>query len=245
MDKAVVEMSGKIASMSTRKAEKADEIRRLEKQTASIHPAIDGINDILSRFGFSNFFLAKSDSGAFYKLIRSDGSDAKATLSEGEKNFVTFLYFYHLMRGNESESGMTTDRVVVFDDPVSSLDCDILFIVSSLIKGLFDEVRSGDGYIKQVFVLTHNVYFHKEVTFVGRRARNAVMKGETFGSPKVRVGHFASLTLGGGSSMSVPQRHDHPDERGRRVTPKSENSAPSVQAGKSRMCTVSHLSIVI
>ena len=65
------------------------------------------------------------------------------------------------------------------------------------------------------------------------------------GSPKVRVGHFASLTLGGGSSMSVPQRHDHPDERGRRVTPKSENSAPSVQAGKSRMCTVSHLSIVI
>ena len=45
--------------------------------------------------------------------------------------------------------------------------------------------------------------------------------------------------------MSVPQRHDHPDERGRRVTPKSENSAPSVQAGKSRMCTVSHLSIVI
>ena len=66
-----------------------------------------------------------------------------------------------------------------------------------------------------------------------------------FGSPKVRVGHFASLTLGGGSSMSVPQRHDHPDERGRRVTPKSENSAPSVQAGKSRMCTVSHLSIVI
>ena len=66
-----------------------------------------------------------------------------------------------------------------------------------------------------------------------------------FGSPKVRVGHFASLTLGGGSSMSVPQRHDHPDERGRRVTPKSENSAPSVQAGKSRMCTVSQLSIVI
>jgi wobble nucleotide-excising tRNase len=55
-----------------------------------------------------------------------------------------------------------------------------LFVVSSLIKGLCDEIRSGDGYIKQVFVLTHNVYFHKEVTFVGRRARNAVMKGETF-----------------------------------------------------------------
>jgi wobble nucleotide-excising tRNase len=60
---------------------------------------------------------------------------------------------------------MTTDRIVVFDDPVSSLDSDILFIVGSLIKGLFDEVRAGVGHIKQIFVLTHNVYFHKEVTY--------------------------------------------------------------------------------
>ena len=29
----------------------------------------------------------------------------------------------------------------MFDDPVSSLDSDILFIVGSLIKGLFNEVK--------------------------------------------------------------------------------------------------------
>ena len=74
---------------------------------------------------------------------------------------------------------MTADRVVVFDDPVSSLDSDILFIVGSLIKGLFDEVRAGIGQIKQVFVLTHNVYFHKEVTFDPAR-RNVAMKERTF-----------------------------------------------------------------
>ncbi|MFH0083694.1 AAA family ATPase, partial [Pseudomonas aeruginosa] len=71
------------------------------------------------------------------------GMDAKETLSEGERTFVTFLYFYHLLKGSDSESGVTTDRIVVFDDPVSSLDSDILFIVSSLIKALFDEVRQG------------------------------------------------------------------------------------------------------
>ena len=60
----------------------------------------------------------------------------KGDLSEGEKTFVTFLYFYHLLKGSDSDSGMTTDRIVVFDDPVSSLDSDILFIVGSLIKGL-------------------------------------------------------------------------------------------------------------
>lgn len=74
---------------------------------------------------------------------------------------------------------MTTDRVVVFDDPVSSLDSDILFIVGSLIKGLFDEVRTGTGHIRQIFVLTHNVYFHKEVTFNPKRCEVA-MNEETF-----------------------------------------------------------------
>jgi wobble nucleotide-excising tRNase len=69
--------------------------------------------------------------------------------------------------------------VVVFDDPVSSLDSDILFVVGSLIKGLFEEVRAGTGHIKQVFVLTHNVYFHKEVTFNSNR-RDVAMNEETF-----------------------------------------------------------------
>ena len=74
---------------------------------------------------------------------------------------------------------MTTDRVVVFDDPVSSLDSEVLFIVSSLIKGLFDEVRAETGNIKQIFVLTHNVYFHREITFNPRRT-NRAMNEETF-----------------------------------------------------------------
>ncbi|MBN0669170.1 AAA family ATPase, partial [Pseudomonas aeruginosa] len=102
---------------------------------------IDAINTLLASFGFHGFSLAKADSGTAYVLRRPDGMDAKETLSEGERTFVTFLYFYHLLKGSDSESGVTTDRIVVFDDPVSSLDSDILFIVSSLIKALFDEVR--------------------------------------------------------------------------------------------------------
>ena len=133
----------------------------------------------LHPFGFQGFQLAKAASGTSYRLVRTDGSDARATLSEGEKNFVTFLYFYHLLKGSESASGMTTDRIVVFDDPVSSLDSDILFIVSNLIKGLIGDVRQGHGHIKQVFVLTHNVYFHKEVTFNPKRSGTA-MREETF-----------------------------------------------------------------
>lgn len=179
LDKAITAMTGQIAAATTDKTKKAGEIRELEKQSTSVQPTIDAINALLMSFGFQGFSLAKTASGTSYKLIRSDGSDAKATLSEGEKTFVTFLYFYHLLKGSVSDSGMTTDRVVVFDDPVSSLDSDILFIVGSLIKGLFDEVRLGTGHIKQIFVLTHNVYFHKEVSYNPNR-KNVAMNEETF-----------------------------------------------------------------
>src|SRR5690606_17683330 len=96
---------------------------------------IDEVNRLLGSFGFQDFRLAKTDNGISYKLVRTDGADAKKTLSEGEKSFITFLYFYHMIKGSESDSGMTTDRVVVFDDPVSSLDSDVLFVVGSLYKG--------------------------------------------------------------------------------------------------------------
>ena len=173
-------MVTQVESATTDKNAKVAEIRALEKQTTSIQPTIDGINAILKSFGFRSFSLAKAGKGNFYKLVRPDGTDAKETLSEGEQSFVTFLYFYHLLKGSNSETGMTTNRVVVFDDPVSSLDSDILFIVGSLIKGLFDEIRDKRGHIKQIFVFTHNVYFHKEVSFNSRRPNNGKLNEETF-----------------------------------------------------------------
>ncbi|MEH6687779.1 MAG: AAA family ATPase [Halopseudomonas sabulinigri] len=177
--RAIKSLVEKITANNTIKTQKEAEIRELEKQTTSVQPTIDATNALLRSFGLNGFSLAKAANGTSYKLLRADGSDAKDTLSEGEKTFVTFLYFYHLLKGSDSESGMTRDRIVVIDDPVSSLDSDILFIVGSLIKGLFDEVRSDDGLIKQIFVLTHNVYFHKEVTFNPKRTGKA-MNEETF-----------------------------------------------------------------
>lgn len=179
LEKAISSITTQIEDAKRELRQKASEIRSLEKQTTSIQPTIDGINGLLSMFGFQGFKLAKSEAGNYYKIVRPDGSDAKETLSEGERTFVTFLYFYHLLKGSDSDSGVTTDRVVVFDDPVSSLDSDVLFVVSSMIKGLFEDIRGKTGQIKQIFVLTHNVYFHKEVSFNARRSGKA-LNDETF-----------------------------------------------------------------
>lgn len=149
------------------------EYNDLEKQFVSIQPTIDLINLVLSSYGFTSFTLVKGIDGRSYRLIRSDGSDAKSTLSEGEKNFLTFLYFYNLLKGSQDETSIFSNKIVVFDDPVSSLDSDVLFIVSTLIRELISEINDNKGNIKQIIVLTHNVYFYKEVSY---NYRNNFMK---------------------------------------------------------------------
>ena len=180
LENAISNLNRKIEDKKREKRAHEQKIKTLEKGTTSIQPTIDQINDVLESFGFLDFKLAKSEHGSFYKIQRPDGSDAKKTLSEGERNFLLFLYFYNRIKGSETESGITSDCVVVFDDPVSSLDSESLFIVSTLIKNLFEKVREGYGKIKQIFILTHNVYFHKEVSFNSRRNADRNLRDETF-----------------------------------------------------------------
>lgn len=180
LEKAIKGLDDQIRLATTDRTTKDSGIRELERQTTSVQPTVDAINQLLLSFGFHGFSIANVPGMTFYKLVRDDGTAAMKTMSEGEKTFVTFLYFFQLIKGSDTESGMTNDRVVVFDDPVSSLDSDILFIVGSLIKGLFEEVRTKKGHIKQVFVLTHNVYFHKEVTFSPKRRNGKAQGDESF-----------------------------------------------------------------
>lgn len=180
LDKAINSLTAQIEAEIGKLEAKQEEMEECERKITSIKPTIDAINKLLMSFGFTNFHLAESEDSGFYEVKRFDGSDAKQTLSEGEKSFITFLYFYYLVGGSFSTSGATNDKVVVFDDPVSSLDADILFIVCNLIKNTIAEMRTGNSPVKQVFVLTHNIYFHKEVTFDKKRNRTKVASHETF-----------------------------------------------------------------
>jgi wobble nucleotide-excising tRNase len=151
----------------------AGEIADLNKQVVNTKAAIDSINALLKDSGFQGFCLReKAEVQNTYEVIREDGSIAE-NLSEGERSFIAFLYFYHLVRGNQNREELK-DKIVVIDDPVSSMDNGILFIVSALVREMIEicynntdnqnEKISGN-YIKQIFILTHNVYFHNEITY--------------------------------------------------------------------------------
>lgn len=180
LKKTIQGMEEGLEAKNTRLRRLQDQVKELEKQTTSIQPTISAINDLLQKFGFHSFSIGEADDGRYYRIIRANGEDASLSLSEGEKTFITFLYFYHLIKGAQSPSGITTNRVVVIDDPISSLDSDILYIVSSLIKGVMEEARNQNSQIKQVFVLTHNVYFHKEISFNGKRPFDGTLNEESF-----------------------------------------------------------------
>lgn len=122
-----------------------------------ISSTVIAINNQLHLYGFKNFELKAAEDEGKYKIVRENGEDANKTLSEGEKTFITFLYYYHIVRSVENK------KILFIDDPISSLDSTILYIVSTLVKDL---IENSDKYkIEQIFVSTHNTYFLKEVTY--------------------------------------------------------------------------------
>jgi len=170
-------IQAQINQRETTKQNLEKQITEREAKNTSIIHTRNEINKILKSFGFINFSISEADKG-YYKIVRQNGVDAKETLSEGEYTFITFLYFFQLIKGSIKESGLSGDKVVVIDDPISSLDSNVLFIVSNLVKEIIKDCHNKQNGIKQVFILTHNIYFHKEVTFKG--SRKSASKEESF-----------------------------------------------------------------
>lgn len=169
------EIKGHQATLDKIKAQ----LKSLRGKTVETDTAKDSINHMLRDSGMRGFSLQpKAGVDNVYEVRRPDGTIAD-NLSEGEKNFIAFLYFYHLVHGSDSADGETREKIVVIDDPVSSMDSSSLFIVSTLVRQMIEICRNNadnrnktaeGNFIKQIFILTHNAYFHREVSYgyVGR-----------------------------------------------------------------------------
>ena len=109
-----------------------------------------------------------------YEVVRTETGKVAEDLSEGEKNFIAFLYFQQKVFGSETAEGDIRQKIVVIDDPVSSMDSSALFIIGEQIRKMVEVCRNNADshnavmpgkFIKQIFILTHNAYFHREVTY--------------------------------------------------------------------------------
>lgn len=60
-------------------------------------------------------------------------------------------------------------KITSIKPTITSMDSNVLYIVSTLVKDLLTRCRNNKDKICQMLVLTHNAYFHKEVTYWGSR----------------------------------------------------------------------------
>lgn len=150
------------------------DILELEKNITSVQPTINEINHLLESYGFTNFKIVPSPKKEhFYQIQRPDGTLVMNTLSEGEETFISFLYFLQYAKGSNDSNKVSTKKILVLDDPISSLDCNVLYIVSSLVKSLIRGIIEKDkkADVEQIFIFTHNVFFHKEASYIDRRTK--------------------------------------------------------------------------
>lgn len=126
-------------------------LQQLEDDLKSDTIAIAEINNSLHKFlGRNDIVLERVDQGGYQ--LRRNGVVAR-NLSEGEKTAISLIYFFSKIQENGAD---LKNLIIVVDDPVSSFDSNHLFNASAYIKNIVENA-------KQLFVLTHNFWFFKQV----------------------------------------------------------------------------------
>lgn len=130
----------------------------------NIDQAVLSINGWLGLLGLQGFELVREEGEIpQYRLHRPDNqSDVFKTLSEGEKTLISFLYFLEVCNGDldEKTSKLKSNRIIVIDDPISSLSHNYIYDIASLIRR---QILNPRAKFKQVFILTHNLFFFHEM----------------------------------------------------------------------------------
>jgi len=192
-------LEGQVESAKTDLRVKELRLRELQMKVTSSKPIIERINRLLDSVGFHSFSLAESTAVQDgYTLVRPNGDVATETLSEGERTFISFLYFAQSLQGSPQDESEPNDLLAVIDDPISSLDSDVLYAVSTLVRRIVEDVAAGAGRVRQLLLMTHNAHFHKEVTY------------RPPGGPKLGSWKYGVVRKRTGQSSEVELRDDNP-----------------------------------
>ena len=145
-----------------------------QKDVVNIDEAITHINNNLQSIGITDFHIVKCEGENAYRISRSEEGEESVfnTLSEGEKMLISFLYFIETCTGRPAADAPEKKKIIVIDDPISSLSHIHIFNVGRLILNSF----IVDNPFEQVFILTHSLYFFYEVVDGNHKRRHQFQK---------------------------------------------------------------------
>lgn len=140
-----------------------NEIIRLQNSTKNETVLAENINKKLKHMvSFELVHVENEDSKGYYRVKNSStGCEREITeLSTGEKNVIAFLYFIEKL-DEIKENPSNKPRVIVFDDPMSSNDDGMQYLIIEELQKLMKRLYETDHFI----LLTHNKHFYLNVKY--------------------------------------------------------------------------------
>ena len=153
-------------------------IERVRQEQFTTKEMADTLTRDLARvYGKNHLSIAVTDDGRSYSCRRDDV--AGTNLSEGERTTLSLLYFLRNLEDQQARGVNPGQRIVVIDDPSSSLDREALFathqwLVSAL-KGFGQYViLTHDFNLLRLFISSHNSKWGASAKAIGDGEANEI-----------------------------------------------------------------------
>ena len=144
-NEAIVSLNEKIGSLKKR-------IREIEASRTDVAAFAEYLSAVLGDLGFP-FSLETHPSG-YYLLTLTEADAGKhlslSDISEGERNLLALLYFFFTLFDDDEQQNLAEIvRMVVIDDPISSMDGSNRFYVLEILR----HIMQTDA---QIYIFTHS-----------------------------------------------------------------------------------------
>lgn len=165
------EKKGKLEEAEKEVTKKQNRVNLLRSRLGNESLAAQKVNELLGGYFEQRSLSLEAvrdggDSTCKFRIVRNEGQQVELAynLSEGERNLIAFCYFIAKLKDAETQD---VKPIIWVDDPVSSLDSNHMFFVSSLID---EEVVRLDAY-EQLFVATHSLDFLRCLKYISKDYR--------------------------------------------------------------------------
>lgn len=155
-----------------------EQVKELQSEIRQhLKPAEELNREMAAYLGRDELHFEVKDTG--YTIMR--GPNPAMHLSDGERTAIAFMYFLKTLSDTTFD---IQNGIVVIDDPVSSLDANSLYCAFGYMK-----TRTKDA--KQLFILTHNFGFFRQVKNWFNYAGN--LRSNPYDPSKSKTTHFYML----------------------------------------------------
>lgn len=130
------------------------EIRILEEKMNDYGLFSELVNNVLSDLNLSfKLCLSSNKTGYFLKSVDNNQLLGINDISEGESNLLAFIYFYYELFIDEEQKNIRPEiKMILLDDPITSLDQNNAYYLLVLIFDLIDKIDTNN---QQIFITTH------------------------------------------------------------------------------------------